>query len=126
MIIKNQNKIQTKTQMTSNERFSSFLKEKRVSTKELASKLGLSHSAVSLIKSGRNHMSANTLEKLLEIFPDLCPKWLVSGNAPSQCPVNSLNNLDKSDNSKDDEIKLLRELLQTKNQVIELLMKEKG
>ncbi len=112
--------------MPDNERLNSFLIERRVTTKELAGKLGLTHAAVSLIRSGRNRMSASTLSKLLEVFPDMCPKWLIKGVGGQSCAANCAQQTERVDTSKDEEILLLRELLQTKNQVIELLTKEKS
>ncbi|MFA5816236.1 MAG: helix-turn-helix transcriptional regulator [Bacteroidales bacterium] len=108
--------------MIDNKRLNTFLEERKISTKELADKLGITHSAVSLIRSGKNQMRAKTLTKLLDFFPDLCPKWLMTGIGTPTCTVNT-QVVNVPDLLKDNENKMLKELLASKEMIIELLLK---
>lgn len=61
-------------------RLREWLHEQRIPSRELAQKLELTEGAVSSILSGKNNMSNATFLKLLETYPDLCPRWLMLGD----------------------------------------------
>ncbi len=63
-----------------NQRFKTIRKENQLSQVELAKRLGVSQSVVSLIESGHSSVSVEVLKKLSHEF-DLSADWLIFGGA---------------------------------------------
>jgi len=62
------------------ERIVQFLASERISPAEFADKIGVQRSSMSHILNGRNHPSAAFLQKMLQIYPSLNPRWLMIGD----------------------------------------------
>lgn len=62
------------------ERLKELLIENRLNAKELALRIGVQPSSISHILTGRNKPSIEILEKLLNSFPDIDIKYLITGN----------------------------------------------
>ena len=54
--------------------------KKRLTAAELADTIGVQRSNVSHIINGRNKPSSSFIDKLLQHFPDLDARWLITGN----------------------------------------------
>jgi len=94
------------------------MEENRITTTELAEKLGVTHTAVSMMRSGKNQMRAKTLERLLQLYPDLCPRWLILGEGQSHCTARSAGSLIQ-DHAK--YIHSMEEVISAKDEIIDLL-----
>lgn len=62
------------------DRLSQFLNEKNISKSEFADSLGIGRSNITHIFTGRNGVSDKVLIKILSVYPEINPLWLVSGN----------------------------------------------
>ncbi len=110
--------------MLDNNRLNSYLSEQKMSTKVLAENLELSTAAISLIRNGKNNMSAVTLSRLLDTFPDLCANWLIRGTGGSSCKANCSMGSKTSEPGATETIMLLKQLLESKDQIINLMERE--
>ena len=89
------------------DRILQFLSAETISPAEFADKIGVQRSSMSHILNGRNYPSASFLQKMLQVYPDLNPRWLMIGDgsmnmvgeqpAPS-ASSSSDNEVDKSVN----------------------------
>ena len=62
------------------DRILQFLSAQSISPAEFADKIGVQRSSMSHILNGRNHPSASFLQKMLQVYPDLNPRWLMIGD----------------------------------------------
>ena len=62
-----------------NERLKQFLSMENLSPARFAESLGIQRSGVSHLLSGRNKPSFEFIEKVLTVYPDLNPEWLILG-----------------------------------------------
>lgn len=76
------------------DRIQQLIDIKGISGGELADKLGVQRSNVSHVLNGRNKPGAVFLEKLLQAFPELNARWLLTGEG------NILNTSDSTSNAK--------------------------
>ena len=85
-----------------------FIRQKeQMNASELAKKLGVEASAISHIKSGRNKPSFDFVVKILSIFPDINPDWLLldsdevyrRGELPRSNPLFDIDELDQMSES---------------------------
>jgi transcriptional regulator with XRE-family HTH domain len=105
--------------MVDTERLNLFLESKKISTRELADKLGISHAAVSQIRSGKNHMSSKSMYKLFLLYPELCPRWFIQGTGHMFCEEHLSEKALANVSSKDEEINSLKEALKAKTELLE-------
>jgi transcriptional regulator with XRE-family HTH domain len=61
------------------ERITEFLIKEGISPAEFADKIGVQRSSVSHVLNGRNHPSASFIQKILEHYKTLNPRWLLLG-----------------------------------------------
>jgi transcriptional regulator with XRE-family HTH domain len=61
------------------ERIIQFLNSEKISPAEFADKIGVQRSSMSHILNGRNYPSAAFLQKMLQIYPRVNPRWLMIG-----------------------------------------------
>jgi len=61
------------------DRISQFLKYEHITPAEFADKIGVQRSSVSHVLNGRNHPSASFIQKMLQSFKSLNPRWLLLG-----------------------------------------------
>ncbi len=62
------------------DRIVKFLISEKISPSEFADKIGVQRSSMSHILNGRNFPSASFLQKMLQTFPLLNPRWLMIGD----------------------------------------------
>lgn len=60
-------------------RFKKLLEELRLSPSEFADRIGVQRSSISHILGGRNKPSIDFLEKILNTFPEVDARWLITG-----------------------------------------------
>lgn len=117
--------------MAVNERLREWLRLKRIPNRELADGLKLTEGAVSSILSGRNNLSFNTFVKLLELYPDLCPRWILLGDdGLNESVCVKFKTTEKTEMMLLEEIAMLKEMievqkdsLESKERVINILAK---
>lgn len=61
------------------DRIQVYMNFKNINAGELASRLEVQRSNISHILNGRNKPSASFIEKMLNVFPDLNARWLLTG-----------------------------------------------
>jgi len=61
------------------ERIQEYMDYKSINAGELANRLEVQRSNISHILNGRNKPSAAFIEKMLNVFPDLNARWLLTG-----------------------------------------------
>jgi len=61
------------------ERLKAFMLHKSLNAADLASCIGVQRSNISHVLSGRNYPGAQFLEKLMNAYPDLDARWLLTG-----------------------------------------------
>ena len=61
------------------ERIQKYMDFKNINAGELSVKLEVQRSNISHILNGRNKPSAAFIEKMLNVFPDLNARWLLTG-----------------------------------------------
>ncbi|WP_167607320.1 helix-turn-helix domain-containing protein [Maribellus sediminis] len=61
------------------DRIQEYMDHKGINAGELAVKLEVQRSNISHILNGRNKPSAALIEKMLNVFPDLNARWLLTG-----------------------------------------------
>jgi transcriptional regulator with XRE-family HTH domain len=61
------------------DRLTQLLEKKKISPAEFADMIGVQRSNVSHILNGRNNPGFSFIQKVLESFPDLNPRWLIMG-----------------------------------------------
>jgi len=61
------------------DRIVKFLGYEKISPAEFADKIGVQRSSMSHILNGRNYPSASFLQKMLQVYPLLNPRWLMIG-----------------------------------------------
>jgi len=61
------------------ERIIEFLSAEKISPAEFADKIGVQRSSMSHILNGRNYPSASFLQKMLQSYPFVNPRWLMIG-----------------------------------------------
>lgn len=64
------------------ERFKKILEKEELQPRELAVKLGIQPSAISHILNGRNNPGVPVLQKIMTVFPNINPDWLLLGKEP--------------------------------------------
>jgi transcriptional regulator with XRE-family HTH domain len=62
------------------DRVKQFIDNKGISAGELALMIDVQRSSISHILNGRNKPSAMFIEKMLDVFPDLNARWLLTGS----------------------------------------------
>jgi predicted XRE-type DNA-binding protein len=116
-------------EMVDPERLNSFLEGKRISTTELAEMLGVTHAAVSLVRSGKNGMSMQMLIKMMKLFPDLCPKWMITGEGSPNCYCQGVGANREMEGmfieieTLKHRVGMLEQLLKAKDEIIKLMKK---
>lgn len=63
-----------------NRRFQTILDLENLSPAQLADRLGVQRSGISHILSGRNKPSFELLQRVVQSFPEISAKWLITGN----------------------------------------------
>ena len=99
-------------------RLNEFLEKNHVTTKRLSEILGITHAAVSMVRSGRNQMGGETFRKFIAGFPDLCICWLMRGEDCHACKAKNDLNSTAGNQSSEAEIRMLKELLASKDMLI--------
>jgi transcriptional regulator with XRE-family HTH domain len=61
------------------DRLLQFIKKEKLSSSDLAEKIGVQPSTISHILSGRNNPSYEFIENFLKIFPSVNAEWLIMG-----------------------------------------------
>ena len=61
------------------DRIVQFLVSEKISPAEFADKIGVQRSSMSHILNGRNYPSAAFIQKMLQVYPALNPRWLMIG-----------------------------------------------
>jgi transcriptional regulator with XRE-family HTH domain len=61
------------------DRILKLLGEEKISASEFADKMGIQRSNVSHILNGRNNPGYSFIQKILETFPLVNPRWLITG-----------------------------------------------
>jgi transcriptional regulator with XRE-family HTH domain len=61
------------------DRILKLLAEEKISASEFADKMGIQRSNVSHILNGRNNPGYSFIQKILETFPLINPRWLITG-----------------------------------------------
>ena len=61
------------------DRFALFVENTKLPKYEISKMIGVSPSLVGKIAKGENSFSVDILEKILEVFPELNPIWLLRG-----------------------------------------------
>ena len=61
------------------DRIIQFLSAEHISPAEFADKIGVQRSSMSHILNGRNYPSASFLQKMLQVYPLVNPRWLMIG-----------------------------------------------
>ncbi len=108
-------------------RLRDWLREERIPHKELAEKLGLTQSAVSSIINGRNQLSVASFIKILEMFPELCPRWILLGeDGLNHHRCGKFTEPVQVDLFKDEKIKMLEKLVDSQADLIQVLKKMHG
>jgi transcriptional regulator with XRE-family HTH domain len=62
------------------ERLKELMKQLSVNAADLADRIGVQRSSVSHILNGRNLPSTQFIEKLLNTFPEIDARWLITGH----------------------------------------------
>ena len=62
------------------DRILKLIKEERITAAEFADKLGVQRSSVSHILNGRNNPGYSFIQKIMEVYPAVNPRWLLTGN----------------------------------------------
>ncbi len=62
------------------DRITRFLTKENISPAEFADKIGVQRSSVSHVLNGRNYPSASFIQKMLMVYPQLNPRWLLLGD----------------------------------------------
>ena len=68
-----------------------ILKEKGLTPSSFADKIQVSRGAISHILNGRNEPSKDTIDKILNAFPDISKSWLWDGTGPMYNTTNTIN-----------------------------------
>lgn len=68
-----------KNRLYMKERILQFLESEKISPAEFADKIGVQRSSMSHILNGRNYPSASFIQKMLQSYPILDPRWLMIG-----------------------------------------------
>lgn len=80
------------------DRIIQFLAAEKISPAEFADKIGVQRSSMSHILNGRNYPSASFLQKMLQAYPNMNPRWLMIGdgtmNMPSASAVTEIADTD--------------------------------
>lgn len=111
------------------EKLEYLLREKQLTATQLARLLEIQPSGISHIMSGRNKPSFDFVVKILSVFPDINPDWLMldsdevyrRGEAPRSNPLFDIDELDSPCGSSSDALEN-SELSANKNQVEKLPM----
>lgn len=61
------------------ERIIKFIESEHLTAAEFADKIGVQRSSVSHVLSGRNNPGFSFIQKILESFPTINPRWLIIG-----------------------------------------------
>jgi transcriptional regulator with XRE-family HTH domain len=75
------------------DRIVKFLIFEKISPSEFADKIGVQRSSMSHILNGRNFPSASFLQKMLQAFPQLNPRWLMIGDGEMNAGTKELENV---------------------------------
>lgn len=78
------------------ERILQLLKEKNISATKFADIIDVQRSSISHILSGRNKPSFDFIEKILNAYPDLSARWLITGYGEMYTNQKSLFNDDNN------------------------------
>ncbi len=70
------------------DRITQFLAAEMISPAEFADKIGVQRSSMSHILNGRNYPSASFLQKMLQAYPAMNPRWLMIGDGAMNMDVN--------------------------------------
>jgi len=65
-----------------NDRIKLILKEKGYSSSTFADKIQVSRGTISHILNGRNNPNKDTIDKILNAFPEISKAWFISGEGP--------------------------------------------
>ncbi len=61
-------------------RIEKFIEAEQVTAAEFADKIGVQRSSVSHVLNGRNNPSFQFIQKILEAYPQINSRWLLTGN----------------------------------------------
>lgn len=111
------------------EKLEYLLREKQLTATQLARLLEIQPSGISHIMSGRNKPSFDFVVKILSVFPDINPDWLMldsdevyrRGEAPRSNPLFDIDEFDSPSESSSDVLEN-SELSASQNQVEKLPM----
>lgn len=111
------------------EKLEYLLREKQLTATQLARLLEIQPSGISHIMSGRNKPSFDFVVKILSVFPDINPDWLMldsdevyrRGEAPRSNPLFDIDEFDSPSESSSDALEN-SELSASQNQVENLPM----
>lgn len=111
------------------EKLEYLLREKQLTATQLARLLEIQPSGISHIMSGRNKPSFDFVVKILSVFPDINPDWLMldsdevyrRGEAPRSNPLFDIDEFDSPSESSSDALEN-SELSASQNQVEKLPM----
>lgn len=111
------------------EKLEYLLREKQLTATQLARLLEIQPSGISHIMSGRNKPSFDFVVKILSVFPDINPDWLMldsdevyrRGETPRSNPLFDIDELDSPSESSSDALEN-SELSASQNQVENLPM----
>jgi transcriptional regulator with XRE-family HTH domain len=65
---------------TINQRIKEYLERKKITAETFGKPIGVSRQAVSQWMSNMNGPNASTIIKIIEIYPDINARWLITGN----------------------------------------------
>jgi len=103
------------------QRLNLWIEQNKISKTELANKLDISQSAVSMICKGKNQVSLKTFARLLQLYPDLNARWLLFGEGDQTYNYKEVST-PSIDHSKYES--LMEKHLASKDEIIELLKKQ--
>jgi transcriptional regulator with XRE-family HTH domain len=75
------------------DRLLQLLEKEKISSAEFADRIGVQRSNVSHILNGRNNPGFSFIQKVLETFPGVNPRWLINGEGSfsDSAPITSKN-----------------------------------
>lgn len=79
------------------ERLLQLLEKERISSAEFADRIGVQRSNVSHILNGRNNPGFSFIQKVLESFPRVNPRWLITGEGIMESGVQPTSKLVEKD-----------------------------
>ncbi len=100
-----------------NKRLEQFMRSEGLTSAKFAEILSVQPSSISHLLSGRNNPNFDFISKLLMMFPNLNPHWIINGIGEMYLDSNSTQTADKDDKSNSDVDSLQSQFLTTDNYV---------